>query len=105
MKFDLTGKLTAERPVLVIRELELEVDNTKDAMLAFDEKMESLPPNAPAMELHELAVRHFLGEDALEKLDALHLSAPDWGRVFIGIMALVNEEDYDTVEARFQPRN
>lgn len=101
MKLDLTNKLSNARPVLEIKGHAFEVDHTKNAMLAFDEKMDSLPKKGSVALLYEEGVRHFLGEDAAETLNGMALSIHDWQTIFIGIMALVNEIDYDEAEARF----
>ena len=104
MKLDLTDKLTLERPELAVGELCFPVDNTKDTMLGFDAEMEALPQDASEALLYETGVRHFLGEDAVQKLGALGLSVPGWRTVFLGIMALVQEIPYEEAEARFRGR-
>lgn len=101
MKLDITNKLRQTRPVLEIAGNAFEVDDTKDTMLAFNERMQQLPPKTSMTVLYEEGVRTFLGEDAARIIGGMGLSVPDYRTIFIAVLSLANEEDFDTAEARF----
>lgn len=100
-KMNITDKLQLEQPILEIAGHEFVVDNSKDTMLAFDEKMRELPEKTPGIEICVMTVEHFLGEDAAKTIAEMKLTAKGYDKVAIAILALAGEEDYETVEARF----
>jgi len=98
-KISITDKLQTEKPVLEIKGHEFEIDNSKNAVLAFNETDKS---GMNQVEIIDEAIRIFAGEKALGEIQDMELSYRDYERVFTGIMALTNEESYEDTESRFQ---
>lgn len=102
MKLSITDKIQLEKPVLEIGGHEFEVDNSKDSMLAFDEKMRSLPEGTSNLAVLDLTVEHFLGEDANRTISSMGLTVKGYEKLAIAVMSLAGEEDFEIVEARFR---
>lgn len=105
MKLNITDKLQLEKPVLEIGEHAFEVDNSKDKMLAFWEKIDAIPNEMRMIDFFEDGIRHFLGDKAMETIAAMNLTVKGYEQVLIAVLALAGEEDFDTVEARFHRKN
>ena len=99
MKLNITDKLTSERPVLEIGAEQFEVNNTKDAVLHFQE-LDETGKSMAALTSEALVI--FLGEDGAARLDGLGLSFQSMERVLIAVIALATEDDPEEVERRFQ---
>lgn len=100
-KLNITDRLQLEAPVLEIGTHSFTVDNSRDTMLAFDEKMRTLPEGTTEMSVYADAIRHFLGEEAAKEIDAMRLTLKGYRQVFLAIMALASEESLEETEARF----
>lgn len=100
-RISITDRLQTERPVLELMGQEFEVNNTKDAMLTFNEKLQHLSENARGVDIYEESIRHFIGDAAVEQIAEMQLTIKGYEKVFIAIMALAGEETYEETEARF----
>lgn len=101
-RMNITDRLQTEKPVLQILDLEFEVDNARDTTLAFHQKMDEIKSDAKNQDIYDLAVTHFLGEAAAQRIAELRLTMKGYEKVFIGIMALVNEDSFEETEERFR---
>jgi hypothetical protein len=98
---DISAKLTTERPVIRVAEgKEYEVDNSKNKVLRVNQIMNE--SEGSEVELIDKAIRLLLGERAFEEIEEMKLSFPDYKTIFIAVMAAVSDEEFETVEARFQ---
>lgn len=102
MRIDITDKLQTEFPVLAINGKEYEVNNLKDTMLAFTQKLNEVKDTAHKHDIIDSAVKTFLGEAAFEEISKMRLTSKGYEKLFIAIMALANEEPYEDAESRFQ---
>lgn len=96
--YDLTAKITADRPIIKIGDTEFEVnDNYKTVVLVQGElgKMDS-------QETFDFVFDKLLGKEAVKKIDELKLNFASTKTLFIAVMAAACGEEMETVEARFQ---
>lgn len=100
-RISITDRLQTERPILELMGQEFEVNNTKDAMLAFNEKMQHISENTHGVDIYEEGIRHFLGDAAATQIAEMQLTIKGYEKVFIAIIALAGEETYEEAEARF----
>lgn len=99
MKINITDKLQQEKPILEIKGHEFEIDNSKNAVLAFEQKNFK---DKKSIEITEEIILHFAGETALQIIQNMNLSYKDYDRIAVGIMALATETTYEETEQRFQ---
>lgn len=98
---DITSKLTNERPKLKVSdELEFEIDNRKNTVLAVEKIINAEDINS--IEVIDKALEHFIGKDAVKQINELDLSFQGYQVIFTAVMAGALGEDYETVEERFQ---
>lgn len=101
MRLNITDKLQLEQPVLEIGAHSFTVDNSKDTMLAFWEKMDNMPDDMRNIDFMEDGIRHFLGDEAMAEIDEMRLTVKGYEKVLIAVLALAGEEHFEEVEARF----
>lgn len=102
MVLDISTKLGKEKQEIKIAEgMIFEVDNSAETMLKAEEKFKGMGNPNEMFELLEL----FLGQDATTKIRELKPTVKMIKTIIIGIMAQVNEEDFDEFEKRFQESN
>lgn len=99
MKLNITDKLTSERPVLEIGTERFEVNNTKDAVLRFQE-LDEKGKSTTALISEALVL--FLGEEGAARIDRMGFSYKSTEKIFIAVLALATEDDIEEVERRFQ---
>lgn len=98
---DISSKLTKERPQLKLAEDKVyEIDNSKDAVLILNQKIESADLN-DIRQLDEI-LEMALGEKALKEIDEMKLPFSDYQTIILACMAGMMGEDFEVVEARFQ---
>lgn len=99
--YDLTAKLTNERPKIKLSdELEFEVDDRKNTVLEIEAMMNSETINS--LEAIDQALEKFLGKEVVEEINKLDLSIANYQTIFTTVMAAAMGEDVETVESRFQ---
>lgn len=98
---DISSKLTNEKPKLKITDdLVIEVNNSKNAVLLMNQKLETANTNNPE-ELDAL-LEILIGKEGVKAINDLSPSMPDFITIFNGVMACALGEDFDTVERRFR---
>lgn len=96
--FDLTSILSNEKPTITIGEHTFTVNDEKTNVLLMNEGMKSLTPTEAA----EFAVERLLGKEQKATLDSFKLSMTSYFEIFYALVACVNNEEIETVKARFQ---
>ena len=97
--YDITSKISTEKPVIKIGDKEYTVDNGKNTMLLVSQELSNSDNQIKGM---DKAVELLLGEDAFKEIEGMNLSIDATRTLFIALMASVNGEDYEKAEARFQ---
>lgn len=96
--YDLTNKLSTEKPVIKIGDQEYKVKNGYKTVLLVQQKLGELD-EAEAM---DFVLEKLLGQKAKEEIDEMDLSFSDMKTIFLATMAASSGEELETIEARFQ---
>lgn len=95
---DITSKLTNEKPVLKIGEVELTVDDSKNTMMKLTKIMDE---KEDMMIIMDVAVKMLVGDKGFKAIEEMNLSMSDYKVIFIALMAAASNEEYEVVEERF----
>ena len=98
---DISTKLTKERPKLKLADgVEFEIDNRKNTILILNQMIQETDLN----DLREVdgILELLLGKGAVQKIGEMDITFADYQTIFIACMAGALNEDFETVEARFQ---
>lgn len=100
MILDISSKINVnEHSTLKITDdKEYVVNDGAEVML----KAEQLFKKAGTLKDYYSIIEMFLGKEALDDIKSMDLSIGKLSKIIIGIMALVNEVDYEEMESRFQ---
>ena len=93
----ITDKLTSEKPVIEVDGVKYEVNDSLEVVFKFEEALGSGKLTAMTGAL-EIA----LGKKAFKELKLDKLSVKNFKVWMYAILAAMQDEDYETVEARFQ---
>lgn len=99
--YDISKKITNERPVLRLAEDKVyEIDDSKNTMLLLNQKIKN-------EDMEDLSVldeieKVVLGEEAVKEIDEMKLSTESHQNIVIAIMAAATGEDFEVAEARFR---
>jgi hypothetical protein len=96
---NITDKLGAGRPKIVIGEKEYEVNDSMEAVLKFEE----LAAEATSESMTK-AIETSLGGAAIKELDIKKMSVLNFRVLTIAIMAAMQGMEYEEAEARFLER-
>lgn len=97
---DLTSKFDNEKPTIKIGDLEFEVNDEKTNVLMVQELMAENSENE--YEMMDKAIKQLVGKKAFEKIEKMNLRMVEYKTLFIGIMAVINDETFEETEKRFQ---
>lgn len=97
--YDITSKISTEKPIIKMGDKEYAVDNSKNTMLLVSQELSNSDNQLKGM---DKAVELLLGEDAFKEIENMKLSIDATRTLFIALMASVNGEEYEKAEARFQ---
>lgn len=98
---DLSQKLDNTRPLIKVAEGKIyEVDNRKNTVLKLDKVLGAA--GSGDLKAIEDVITAFLGKEACDEIEEMELSIIDYTKIIVAIMALINDEDYDSADARFQ---
>lgn len=99
--FDITSKLTNERPVLKIAEDKIyEVDDRKNTILQFEQLVQS--GDLSDVETMEKMIETVLGKKAAKEIEEMELSVLGYQSIMIAITAAISGEEYEAAERRFR---
>ena len=96
--YDLTSRLSNDKPVIKIGDIEFKVKNGYKTVLLVQQKLGELEEDK-AM---DFVIEKLLGQKAKEEIDEMDLSFNDMKTVFMATMAAASGEELETIEARFQ---
>jgi flagellar basal body-associated protein FliL len=94
---NITDRLTNDKPKIIIKDKEYEVNDSMLTVLKFEE----LARNNTIESLRE-AIKVAIGEDAYNEINVDNLSFNDFKVLIIALMAAMQNMEYEDAEARFQ---
>lgn len=97
--FDLSDVLLVEKPTITIGEHTFTVNDEKTNVLLMNS---ALSKKEGGLEAAEEAIKFLLGKEAMAILEGLGLSVSAYLELFYALVACVNNEEIETVKARFQ---
>lgn len=96
--YDLTAKLSVEKPIIKIGDKEFEVNDNHKLVILVQSELEKRSD----AEAFDFVFEKLLGKEAKKEIDDMELSFLGIKTLFIGVMAAASGEELETVEARFQ---
>lgn len=96
--YDLTAKLSVEKPIIKIGEKEFEVDDNHKTVLFVQAELEK----KSEAEAFDVVFEKLLGKDAKKEIEEMGLSFNGIKTLFMAVMAAASGEELEVVEARFQ---
>lgn len=96
--YDLTSKLSSEKPKIKIGDLELTVDNGYKKVFAAQEAISEQNERDAVI----FTLKEFLGEEQYKKVEELDLNYEGIKTVFMGVLAAATGEDLEEFIKRFQ---
>ncbi|WP_304960323.1 hypothetical protein [Thomasclavelia cocleata] len=97
---DLTNKFSKEKPSITIGNLTLTVNDEKSNVLMMNSLIKS--GKMTEFEIIDKSLEMLLGETGYKKVEKLKLRLSDYKTLYFAIMAVVNDEELEDVEKRFQ---
>lgn len=101
MQYNLMNRLVFKKPTVVLGEgKEYTINNSKNAVLLFNQKVKDLEKNDKAEDLYDTGIKMFLGDKALGDIKALDLPMKGYETIFSTIMAAIEEISLEEYEER-----
>ena len=97
--YDITSKLTNEKPVVRIGEKDFNIDNSKNAMMRVNEIIRNNKDDFTTM---EEVLEVLIGKENSEIIESSDYSMADYKTIFIAVLAGAGDEEFEEVEKRFQ---
>lgn len=99
-KIDLTNKLSKEKPSITIGDLTLTVNDEKSNILVMNSLLQK--GGMTEFEMMDKSLELLLGKKGYQEVEKLKLGLSDYKTLYFAIMAVVNDEEIEDVEKRFQ---
>lgn len=96
--YDLTSKISTEKPIIQIGEKKIEVNDDHKLVLLVQAELQ----NKADSEAFDFVFEKLLGKKGKEEIDHMKLSFKDTKTIFLAVMAAASGEELEEVEARFQ---
>lgn len=97
---DLSDKFSKEKPSITIGDLTLTVNDEKSNILMMNSLIKK--GDMTEFELMDKSLELLLGKTGYQKVEKLKLGLSDYKTLYFAIMAVVNDEEIEDVEKRFQ---
>lgn len=97
---DLTNKFSKEKPSITIGDLTLTVNDEKSNILVMNSLMKK--GDMTEFEMMDKSLEILLGKKGYQEVEKLKLRLSDYKTLYFAIMAVVNDEEIEDVEKRFQ---
>lgn len=96
--YDLTAKLSNDKPVIKIGDKEFKVNDNHKAVLLVQTELDKKSD----AEAFDFVFEKLLGKDAKKEIDNMELSFANIKILFLAVMAAASGEELETIEERFQ---
>ena len=96
--YDLTGKISNEKPIIKIGDKEFKVNDNHKTVILVQAELEKKSET----EAIDFVIEKLLGAEAAKEIDAMNLSFANTKTLFLAVMAAASGEELETIEARFQ---
>ena len=99
--YDLTAKLSVDKPIIKIGEKEFEVNDDHKVVLLVQGELE----NKSDSDAFDFVFEQLLGEESKVEIDSMNLSFSGIKTLFMAVMAAASGEELEVIEERFQQAN
>lgn len=96
--YDLTAKLSVEKPIIKIGEKEFTVNDNHKTVLLVQAELEK----KSEVEAFDFVFEKLLGKESKAEIDNMNLSFGGIKTLFMAVMAAASGEELETIEERFQ---
>lgn len=98
--FDLSDILQTDKPSITIGDQKFVINNEKPVVLSVNAMLKK--EQADDIEAMDKALKLILGNEGYKRFDKLNLTVPAYQKVYMAVIACVQDEELEVVEKRFR---